>query len=81
MAQDALDRIAAQRPCVTDGIRLAGADRPRGDLAAQLRFAVEHELALTVEDLLDRRTRLGLVPERRAAALDTAREALAARAS
>ena len=45
---------------------------------AQLRFAVEHELALTVEDLLDRRTRLGLVPERREAALDAAHEALAA---
>jgi glycerol-3-phosphate dehydrogenase len=44
---------------------------------AELRFAVEHELALTVEDLLDRRTRLGLVPERRAAALDAAADALA----
>lgn len=83
MAQDALDRVAA-RPgaaptgrCVTHRIRLAGADRPDGDLAAQLRFAVEHELALTVEDLLDRRTRLGLVPERRAAALDAAHAALA----
>jgi len=82
MAQDALDHVAA-RPaaapagrCVTHRIRLAGADRTDGDLAAQLRFAVEHELALTVEDLLDRRTRLGLVPERRAAALDAARTAL-----
>ena len=81
MAQDALDRLARERPCVTDRIRLAGADRPGGDLAAQLRFGVTHELALTVDDLLDRRTRLGLVPERRAAALDAAREALAARAS
>ncbi|HEU4657083.1 MAG TPA: glycerol-3-phosphate dehydrogenase/oxidase [Capillimicrobium sp.] len=44
---------------------------------AELRFAVEREGALTVDDLLDRRTRLGLVPERRAAALDAAREALA----
>lgn len=43
---------------------------------AELRFAVAHELALTVEDLLDRRTRVGLVPERRAAALDAAAEAL-----
>lgn len=76
MAQDALDRIAPERPCATDRIRLAGEDRPHGDLAAQLRFAVEHELALTVEDLLDRRTRLGLVPQRRAAALDAAYEAL-----
>lgn len=83
MAQDALDRVAT-RPggapagrCATHRIRLSGADRPTGDLAAQLRFAVENELALTLEDLLDRRTRLGLVPERRAAALDAAREALA----
>jgi glycerol-3-phosphate dehydrogenase len=46
--------------------------------AAELRFAVERELALTVEDLLDRRTRLGLVPEWRAAAEPAAREALQA---
>ena len=80
MAQDALDRVAAAgaRPCVTHRIRLAGADRPRDDLAAQLRFAVAHELALTVEDLLDRRTRLGLVPAWRAEALDAAETALAA---
>ncbi len=45
--------------------------------AAELRFAVEHELALTVDDLLDRRTRVGLVPERRTAAVEAAREALA----
>jgi glycerol-3-phosphate dehydrogenase len=83
MAQEALDRIAATRAgrCVTDRIRLAGADRPAGDLAAQLRFAVERELALTVDDLLDRRTRLGLVPARREQALDAAHEALAATAS
>jgi len=44
---------------------------------AELRFAVAHELALTPEDLLDRRTRLGLVPARRAAARAAAEEALA----
>jgi glycerol-3-phosphate dehydrogenase len=44
-----------------------------GVCGAELRFAVEHEGALTIDDLLDRRTRLGLVPERRAAALDAAR--------
>ncbi len=47
-----------------------------GVCGAELRFAVEHEGALTVDDLLDRRTRLGLVPERRAAALDAARAAV-----
>jgi len=83
MAQDALDRIAAAAasPCVTHRLRLAGWDRPSDDLAAQLRFATTHELALTVEDLLDRRTRLGLVPQRRADALDAAYEALAAAAN
>lgn len=45
---------------------------------AELRFAVEHECALSAEDLLDRRTRLGLVPERRAAAEAAAAEALSA---
>jgi glycerol-3-phosphate dehydrogenase len=39
---------------------------------AELRWAVEHELALTAEDLADRRTRAGLVPEWRAAVLDAA---------
>lgn len=78
-------------PCVTRQLRLVGAlgadeDVSPADLEpiaddvpvsrAALRFAVEHELALSVEDLLDRRTRLGLVPERRAAALDAASEAL-----
>lgn len=83
MAQDAVDRIAARAGvraglCATARIPLAGGDRPAdaAGLAAQLRFAVTHELALTDEDLLDRRTRLGLVPERRAAALETARAAL-----
>jgi glycerol-3-phosphate dehydrogenase len=42
--------------------------------AAELRFAVEHELALTADDLLDRRTRIGLVPARRAEVADAARE-------
>jgi glycerol-3-phosphate dehydrogenase len=93
MAQDAIDRVVARAavaaaPCATHRVRLAGADRPAdagtAPIApgvpashAQLRFAVEHELALTVGDLLDRRTRLGLVPQRRAAALDAAHEALA----
>jgi len=45
---------------------------------AELLFALRRELALTVDDLLDRRTRIGLVPARRAAALEAARELLAA---
>ena len=39
---------------------------------AELRWAVEHELALTPEDLADRRTRAGLVPEWREAVLAAA---------
>ncbi len=34
---------------------------------AELRWAVENELALSVDDLADRRTRAGLVPEWREA--------------
>ena len=37
---------------VCEGIPLTG---------AEVRFSVEHELALTVEDVIDRRTRWGLV--------------------
>ena len=44
---------------------------------AELRFAVTHEGALDVDDLLDRRTRIGLVPADRALALTAAHDALA----
>jgi glycerol-3-phosphate dehydrogenase len=40
---------------------------------AELRWSAAHELALTPEDLADRRTRAGLVPEWRAAVLAAAR--------
>jgi glycerol-3-phosphate dehydrogenase len=39
---------------------------------AELLWGARHELALTPEDLVDRRTRAGLVPEWRAAALAAA---------
>jgi glycerol-3-phosphate dehydrogenase len=45
---------------------------------AELRFAIAHELALTPDDVLDRRTRLGLVPARRAAALPVVEEVFGA---
>jgi glycerol-3-phosphate dehydrogenase len=44
---------------------------------AELIFGVTHEGALDEDDLLDRRTRVGLVPADRAAAEPAAREALA----
>lgn len=45
--------------------------------AAELRYAVRHEGALDVADLLDRRTRVGLVPADRARAEPAAAQALA----
>ncbi len=44
--------------------------------AAELRFAVQHEGALDEDDLLDRRTRIGLDPATRTRALEAARAAL-----
>ncbi|HEX2418649.1 MAG TPA: glycerol-3-phosphate dehydrogenase/oxidase [Micromonosporaceae bacterium] len=44
---------------------------------AELRFAVRHEGALDVADLLDRRTRIGLVPTDRSRAVPTAERVLA----
>ncbi|MEV7006318.1 glycerol-3-phosphate dehydrogenase/oxidase [Streptosporangium sp. NPDC051022] len=49
---------------------------PTGVTGAELVWAVRHEGALDVDDLLDRRTRIGLVAEDRAAALPAARAAL-----
>jgi glycerol-3-phosphate dehydrogenase len=50
---------------------------PGGVTLAELVFGVTHEGAVDVDDLLDRRTRVGLVPEDRAAALPLAERALA----
>ncbi|GHH64509.1 glycerol-3-phosphate dehydrogenase [Streptosporangium violaceochromogenes] len=54
---------------------------PAGVTGAEFLWAVRHEGALDTGDLLDRRTRIGLVPEDRAAALPAARAALSAAAS
>ncbi|MEV2217581.1 glycerol-3-phosphate dehydrogenase/oxidase [Streptomyces sp. NPDC050997] len=43
---------------------------------AELLWAVRHEGALDAADLLDRRTRIGLVPDDRSAALEVVREVL-----
>ncbi|WP_159943129.1 MULTISPECIES: glycerol-3-phosphate dehydrogenase/oxidase [unclassified Nocardiopsis] len=48
----------------------------RGVTEAELRFGARHEGAMDTGDLLDRRTRLGLVPAERAAAEAAARRAL-----
>ncbi|MGW5034144.1 glycerol-3-phosphate dehydrogenase/oxidase [Streptomyces nigra] len=44
--------------------------------AAELLWAVRHEGALDSSDFLDRRTRIGLIPADRTAAMDAVREAL-----
>jgi glycerol-3-phosphate dehydrogenase len=45
---------------------------------AEFEFAVTHEGALDIDDILDRRTRIGLVAEDRRRAVDTAGEFFAA---
>jgi glycerol-3-phosphate dehydrogenase len=49
----------------------------RLETVGELRFAVRHEGARTVADLLDRRTRIGLVPADRARAVEVAERVLA----
>ncbi|WP_375335641.1 glycerol-3-phosphate dehydrogenase C-terminal domain-containing protein [Blastococcus sp. TML/C7B] len=57
------------------GPDLVVAGRP--ETVGELRFAVRAEGARTVADLLDRRTRFGLVPEDRARAVPVAEQVLA----
>jgi glycerol-3-phosphate dehydrogenase len=82
----ALDRVAAPARLVArygteaPGVEALGpaavvAGRP--ETVGELRFAVRHEGARTVADLLDRRTRIGLVPADRACALPVAEQVLA----
>jgi glycerol-3-phosphate dehydrogenase len=91
-ARDTLARIPAPAALVrrygtesVDVVAAAGGDPalleplcPGVDTcAAELIFAVRHEGALDVDDLLDRRTRIGLSAADRAAAVPAARAALA----
>ena len=82
----ALDRVAAparlvarygtEAPLVEAlGPALVVAGRP--ETVGELRFAVRHEAARTVADLLDRRTRIGLVPADRERAVPVAEQVLA----
>ncbi|TMC49228.1 MAG: glycerol-3-phosphate dehydrogenase/oxidase [Chloroflexi bacterium] len=74
-------RYGAEAPAVE---ALAGGDRsllePIADgvapLGVELLFGVEHEGAMGVDDLVDRRTRIGLVPAERARALPAAQALL-----
>jgi glycerol-3-phosphate dehydrogenase len=75
MAADAVDATNLTRiPCRTKDIRLVD-DRPApttpiapGVTEADVVHAIRHEGALDADDVLDRRTRIGLVPEDRAKA-------------
>ena len=75
-------RYGAESPNV---IASARCDRPIEPVAegidvtrAEFEFAVTHEGALAVDDMLDRRTRIGLVAADRNRALPAAEEFLAA---
>ncbi|MBX7431575.1 glycerol-3-phosphate dehydrogenase/oxidase [Mycobacterium sp. Y57] len=68
-APNVIARASGERPTdpVGDGIDVT---------RAEFEYAVTHEGALTVDDILDRRTRIGLVPADRAAAEPAAREVI-----
>jgi glycerol-3-phosphate dehydrogenase len=74
-------RYGAEAPNV---IAAAGCERPSERVAdgidvsrAEFEYAVTHEGAMTVDDILDRRTRIGLVASDRARAVTVAEELLA----
>jgi glycerol-3-phosphate dehydrogenase len=75
-------RYGAEAPNV---IAAAGCDRPTEPVAdgidvtrAEFEYAISHEAAMTVDDILDRRTRIGLVDDDRARAAAVAEEFVAA---
>ncbi|BBY52664.1 glycerol-3-phosphate dehydrogenase [Mycolicibacterium arabiense] len=71
-APNVIARATCARPTerVADGIDV---------LRAEFEYAVTHEGALTVDDVLDRRTRIGLVAEDRSRVVGVAEEMFAAR--
>jgi glycerol-3-phosphate dehydrogenase len=71
-------RYGTEAPTVAAGTAEPGAPIADGIeiTHAELRFAVQHEGALDVDDLLHRRTRIGLVPENLERARPAAAEAL-----
>jgi glycerol-3-phosphate dehydrogenase len=69
-------RYGTEAP-VVEALGSAALVAGRLETVGELRFAVRHEGARTVADLLDRRTRIGLVPADRARAVETAERVLA----
>jgi len=76
-----IDRFGAEAPHVVARASCARAGEPVAEgidvIRAEFEYAVTHEGALTVDDILDRRTRIGLVAADRARALPAAQEILA----
>ena len=68
---------ARERTGLDDATLLAPVAEGVPTTLAELAWGVSHEGALGVDDLLDRRVRVGLVPADRAAAEPAARAALA----
>ncbi|MEI4272987.1 glycerol-3-phosphate dehydrogenase/oxidase [Klenkia sp. LSe6-5] len=76
---DAPPRLVARYGTEAPQVHALGADpvvAGRPETVGELRFAVRAEGARSVADLLDRRTRIGLVPADRAAAVPAAEAAL-----
>jgi glycerol-3-phosphate dehydrogenase len=82
----ALDRVTAPQRLVArygteapvvEALGPAAVVAGRPETVGELRFAVHHEGARTVADLLDRRTRIGLVPADRLRAVPVAEQVLA----
>jgi glycerol-3-phosphate dehydrogenase len=69
-------RYGTEAP-VVEAMGSAAVMAGRPETVGELRFAVRHEGARTVADLLDRRTRIGLVPADRARAVEVAEQVLA----
>ncbi|WP_091059467.1 glycerol-3-phosphate dehydrogenase/oxidase [Klenkia brasiliensis] len=83
-AVDAPARLVARYGTEAAQVHALGSEplaEGRPETVGELRFAVRAEGARTVADLLDRRTRVGLVPADRAAAVARAEEVLAAELS
>ncbi len=74
------ERLVARYGTEAPLVHALGADPVvggRDETGGELRFAVRYEGARTISDLLDRRTRIGLVPADRAAAVPAAEAVLA----
>ena len=69
-------RYGTEAP-VVEALGSAAVTAGRLETVGELRFAVRHEGARTVADLLDRRTRIGLVPADRERAVQAAEQVLA----